>query len=284
MGDSIKMVEGIHRDLLHRSTDPRNPFVRIAGEQNVVVTSAPVVTIGEKDESREIIRSKDPTIPKVIHPDKPVTAKEVAEEFGAQGHYLGDLSLSSMVSDEVTNLQSAIKNSNAKIIEKEGKSLTELINEKGIDAVNDQYHIGDEITNAYHSGILTVEEISEIANGNSGTIASVTKKYAEKTRLEYQTMYFTSLGVFVNSTTGSFSCTDSVYNGNCLNGSNDGKLFLAWNMKSKEGRMVGTGVYIARLSYKIFIGNKVVVNRTQDFLWGVRHGRTQGFELDVNLP
>ena len=285
MGDSIRMVEGIHRDLLHRSTDPRNPFVRIAGEQNVVVTSAPVVTIGEKEESREIIRSKDPTIPKVVHTDKPVTAKEVAEEFGAQGHYLGDLSLSSMVSDEVTNLQSAIKNANAKAIEKEGKTLTELINEKGKDAVNREYHLGDEIMNAFNSEIITAEDIREIANGNSATIAEVTKKYALKTKLDYQTMYFTSLGVFVNSTTGSFSCSDpTVYNGNCLDGNNDGKLFLAWNMKSKEGRMVGTGVYIARLSYKIYVGKKVMVNRTQDFLWGVRHGRTEGFEIDVNLP
>ena len=56
-------------------------------------------------------------------------------------------------------------------------------------------------------------------------------------------------------------------------------------MKSKNGRLVGTGVYIARLSYKIKIGRRVVVDRTQDFIWGVRHGKTKGFtiELDNNL-
>ena len=95
-------------------------------------------------------------------------------------------------------------------------------------------------------------------------------------------MYFTSLGIFVNSTTAALSCTDSLYKGNCLDGNNDGKLFLAWNMKSKEGRLVGTGVYIARLSYKIKVGHRVVVNRTQDFLWGVRHGKTKGFDIDLN--
>jgi hypothetical protein len=53
-------------------------------------------------------------------------------------------------------------------------------------------------------------------------------------------------------------------------------------MKSKNGRLVGTGVYIARLTYKIRIGNRVIVDRTQDFLWGVRHGKTKGFEIDLN--
>ena len=282
MGDSIKMVEGVHMDLLHRSTDPRNPFVRISGEQNVVVTSPPVVLIGESDSSQAIIRSKDPTVPKVVRTDRPMTAKEVSEIYGSQGHYLGDLSISSMVKDEITNLESAIKNANAEIVEKEGKTLTDLIKEKGKDAVNKQYHLGDEIMNALEGEIITVDDIREIANGNSSTITKVTKALAEKTRLEYKTMYFTSLGIFVNSTTAALSCSDSLYKGNCLDGNNDGKLFLAWNMKSKEGRLVGTGVYIARLSYKIKVGHRVVVNRTQDFLWGVRHGKTKGFDIDLN--
>ena len=282
MGDSIKMVEGVHMDLLHRSTDPRNPFVRIAGEQNVIVTSPPVVLIGESDSSKAIIQNKEPTVPKIIQTDEPITSKEVAEIYGAQGHFLGDLSISSMVKDEVTNLQSAIKNANAKIIEKEGKTLTDLINEKGIDAVNKQYNLGDEIMNAYKSGIITSDDVRDISNGSSSRIADITKKIAEETKLDYKTMYFTSLGVFVNKTSGSLSCTDSIYRGNCLDANNDGKMFLAWNMKSKEGRLVGTGVYIARLSYKIRIGRRIVVDRTQDFLWGVRHGKTKGFDIDLN--
>jgi len=135
---------------------------------------------------------------------------------------------------------------------------------------------------AYQTGLITSNDVAGIANGNASVIEKITKKLAETTTLEYKTMYFTSLGVFVNSTSGSFSCTDSLYGGNCLDSNNDGKLFLAWNMKSKNGRMVGTGVYIARLTYKIRIGSRLVVDRTQDFIWGVRHGKTKGLTLDLN--
>ena len=135
--------------------------------------------------------------------------------------------------------------------------------------------------NAYNSGIISPKDIKEIANGNSAIIAEITKKYAEETKLIYKTKYFTSLGIFVNSNSGELKCTDTIYNSNCLDSNNDGKIFLAWNMRSKKGRLVGTGVYIARLTYKIKIGNRVIVDRTQDFLWGVRHGKTKGFTIDL---
>ena len=287
MGDSIKLVPNVHMDLLHRSTDPRNPFVRISGEQKVVVTSAPVVTIGESDSSRAIISSPTPTVPKLVQDDKPMTAKEVAQSYGSQGHYLGDLSISSLVKDEVTDLGAAIKNFNAKSIETGGPHLEEVITlvqtgQMSIDQANKTYHLGDNIVNAYKNGVITATDVTGIANGNSSVIEKVTRELAAQTTLEYKTQYFTSLGMFVNSTSGSFSCTDQFYNGNCLDTHNDGKIFLAWNMKSKNGRLVGTGVYIARLTYKIRIGNRVIVDRTQDFLWGVRHGKTKGFEIDLN--
>ena len=287
MGDSIKLVPNVHMDLLHRSTDPRNPFVRISGEQKVVVTSAPVVTIGESDSSRAIISSTTPTVPKLVQDDKPMTAKEVAQSYGSQGHYLGDLSISSLVKDEVTDLGAAIKNFNAKSIETGGPHLEEVITlvqtgQMSIDQANKTYHLGDNIVNAYKNGVITATDVTGIANGNSSVIEKVTRELAAQTTLEYKTQYFTSLGMFVNSTSGSFSCTDQFYNGNCLDTHNDGKIFLAWNMKSKNGRLVGTGVYIARLTYKIRIGNRVIVDRTQDFLWGVRHGKTKGFEIDLN--
>ena len=287
MGDSIRMVPGVHMDLLHRSTDVRNPFIRISGEQNVVVTSAPVVTIGESDSSIAIISSKTPTVPKIVPGDQAKTAKEVASDYGAQGHYLGDLSISSMVKDEITNLQSAVKNFNAKSMEQGGKHLDQILAEVeagtiSIDKANKEYKLGDDIVNAYKNGIITSTDVTGIANGNNSVVTKVSNKLAEMTKLEYKTMYFTSLGVFVNSTSGSLSCTDELYNGNCLDNDNDGRLFLAWNMKSKSGRMVGTGVYIARLAYKIKIGRRVVVDRTQDFLWGVRHGRTKSLTIDLN--
>ena len=286
MGDSIKLVPGVHTDLLHRSTPINNPFVRISGEQKVVVTSAPVVTIGETEVSREIITSPTPTVPKIIPEDQPKTAKEVATEYGAQGHYLGDLSLSSLVKDEVTNLEAAIKNFNAASVEKGGPHLEDVLIQvqagaMSIDQANKTFHLGDDIVNAYKNNVINATDVTGIANGNSSVIEKVKKDLAAKTSLEYQTQYFTSLGIFVNSTSGGLTCTDTLYNGNCLDTNNDGKIFLAWNMRSKNGRLVGTGVYIARLTYKIRIGNRVIVDRTQDFLWGVRHGKTKGFTLEL---
>ena len=287
MGDSIRLVPGVHMDLLHRSTPENNPFVRISGEQNVVVTSAPVVTIGESDSSKAIIKNPAPTIPKIVQEDKPLTAKDVAKSYGAQGHYLGDLSLSNLVKDEVTNLESAIKNFNAKSVENNGKHLEEILTEVQtgqitLDQANKMYNLGDDIVLAYMSGVISASDVTGIANGNSSVIEKVTREYAKLTTLEYKTQYFTSLGVFVNDDSGLLSCVDTLYNGNCLDDDNDGKIFLAWNMRSKNGRLAGTGVYIARLTYKIKVGLRLKADRTQDFLWGVRHGRTKGFTIDLN--
>jgi hypothetical protein len=274
-------------DLLHRSTPESNPFVRIAGEQNVVITSAPVVTIGESDSSRTIIKSPTPTVPKIVQDDKPQTAKEVAASYGTQGHYLGDLSLSSLVKDEITNLTSAIKNFNNKSVEKNGVTLEAILadvqaGKMSIETANKNYKLGNEIVLAYKNEIIKANDVTGIANGNASVIEKISRELAKKTTLEYKTQYFTSLGVFVNSTSNKISCVDSLYNGNCLDDNNDGKIFLAWNMKSKNGRLVGTGVYIARLTYKIRMGKKIVADRTQDFIWGVRHGKTKGFTIDLN--
>ena len=282
MGDSIKLVAGVHMDLLHRSTDPRNPFVRISGEQKVVVTSSPVVTIGEKEESREIIQSPTPTVTKLYQTDEPKTAKEVAEEYGVQGHYLGDMSISSYVKDEVTELEAAIKEANNKSIAKDGLTLEDRLQTESIDALNREFKIGDNIAKAYKEGLIDAHDLTGLLSGDASVKEKITKILVEKTTLKYETLYFTSLGVFVNSGSGTLSCMDTVYNGNCLANEKNGKLFLAWNMRSSEGRLVGTGVYIARLKYKITVGWEVKVNRTQDFLWGVRHGRTQGFDIDLN--
>ena len=62
---------------------------------------------------------------------------------------------------------------------------------------------------------------------------------------------------------------------------NDGKLFLAWNMRSNSGRLASTGVYIARLKFRIKVNTKVITDRTQDFLWGVRRGQVNAIDLGI---
>ena len=85
--------------------------------------------------------------------------------------------------------------------------------------------------------------------------------------------------------TKTIKCSDeTIYGeGGCLK--NKGRLFLAWNMRSDNGRLVGTGVYIARLQVKITVNGETTVNQTRDKMWGVRRGRgAQQLDLDLSNP
>ena len=59
-----------------------------------------------------------------------------------------------------------------------------------------------------------------------------------------------------------------------------GRFYLAWNMRSSENRLAATGVYIARLVLRIKVNSKIITDSTRDFLWGVRHGRLNVFDID----
>jgi hypothetical protein len=87
----------------------------------------------------------------------------------------------------------------------------------------------------------------------------------------------------VNSHSGIITCNDDIFkaNGskNCLE--NEGRLFLAWNMRSDSGRLAATGVYIARVKFRIKVNTKVITDRTQDFLWGVRRGQVNAIDLGI---
>lgn len=101
-----------------------------------------------------------------------------------------------------------------------------------------------------------------------------TSATAETVKLVYEIHYFSSLGHFVNTTSGTIACSDEVFNGNCL--TNPGNMFLAWNMRSHQGRLVGAGVYIARLQVKILSGKRVVSRKAKDYLWGVQRVKSSG--------
>lgn len=100
-----------------------------------------------------------------------------------------------------------------------------------------------------------------IAEGDSN--ASI-----EKIKLVYETYYFSSTGHYVNSATGSISCSDAVFDGNCT--THPGNVFLAWNMRSDKGRLIGTGVYIGRVHIKIFSGKKTISRKARDYMWGIK--------------
>ena len=99
--------------------------------------------------------------------------------------------------------------------------------------------------------------------------------------LYYNTKYYSHLGSYVGGTSGKIVCSDTtVYGpGGCKE--NKGKIFLAWNMRGDDGRLAGTGVYIARLQIKLHVGGKKRMDQTRDKLWGVRRGKTAGSAWDL---
>ena len=54
---------------------------------------------------------------------------------------------------------------------------------------------------------------------------------------------------------------------------NPGNVFLMWDARSDKGRFVGTGVYIAKLKFKIFSDRDLVGKQEDTFNFGIRrHG------------
>jgi len=86
--------------------------------------------------------------------------------------------------------------------------------------------------------------------------------------LEYDAFYYTNLGQFVNKAKSRIRCTDSLFAGDCTR--NPGNIFIGWNLRSQDGRSVGTGPYLANMQYRIKAGNRLLedVNDTQ--MWGIR--------------
>ena len=148
----------------------------------------------------------------------------------------------------------------------------------------ERFGLNDVIVNAYENGLLTKDNLNNYMHGTEEDIKTIAESMADKTELSYKTIYYTSLGHFVNSGEGMIACNDDIFktNGamNCLG--NNGHLYLAWNMRSKEGRLAGTGVYIARLEIRLIVNGKKITKRTQDFLWGFRHGKLAIIDFDIN--
>ncbi|MCQ2055275.1 MAG: fibro-slime domain-containing protein [Fibrobacter sp.] len=140
------------------------------------------------------------------------------------------------------------------------------------------YGIGTTVLQAIRSGDLNANTIDSYARGLTSVINP------DDIVLNYKTKYYSHLGHFINSDGGSVKCSDEGVYGpgkNCLN--NSGNIFLAWNMRSKDGKLVGTGVYISRLEYQITVGGEIIKESTRDFLMGVRRGKAVKHEIDTSF-
>ena len=305
VGDSVRIKPpsegGLAVDLNGLPAHDLNPWVRITGEQRITVTSPAVVTMDKEspnfEKTKEIVQSDSATVPILVQSDKPLTANQVGEIYGTQGHYLGDMNMSELVENEISEIAKVIKTSSMfedKQAASNGRPSTSISletiismmdrNEISADDAKNRFGISDVIVNAYNNGLLTKDNLHNYMHGTKDDIKTIAESMADKTALSYKTIYYTSLGHFVNSDKGAIACNDNIFKTdgakNCLG--NEGHLYLAWNMRSKEGRLAGTGVYIARLEISLIVNGKRITKRTQDFLWGFRHGKLAVIDFGLN--
>lgn len=300
VGDSIRFIPPSQGETVFDFVGVRphenNAWVRITGEQKVQITSPGVVTLDpgspSYDSAKVIIRSSDATVPKLVQSDQVLSANQVAAIYGTQGHYLGDLDMAELVQNEIADIVKAVQSTSSYTDSEDESGRTYTIDEiiRAVDAgamsigeAEDRFDLDPVIVDAYKNGMLTGENVYKFARGSQEDIQEIVEAVAENTELYYKTTYYSSLGEFVNSNSETITCNSEIFKSNgqgtCLD--NAGRLFLAWNMRAKNGRLVSTGVYIARLEYRIRVGSKTIVDRGQDFLWGFRRGKANAQDLGI---
>jgi hypothetical protein len=90
-----------------------------------------------------------------------------------------------------------------------------------------------------------------------------------KAKIKWEVSYFSNLGHYVNSEKGEVLCSDKkVFGTDCVD--RPGNVLLEWNAHTNKGRWVGTGIYIAKLKFKIYSDGNVVGDINQTFTLGVR--------------
>ena len=305
VGDSVRFRPrsqlGEAKDLLGVEPHEKNPWVRITGELKVTVTSPKIVSLTKDDpelfaRAREIIQSEKATVPKLVGGDKILSADQVAGIYGTQGHYLGDLDMAALVENEIAEIVKAVQevytDKNGPVNEDGSPTRTysieeivQLVSEGSmtIGEAKKRFGLSPVVVDAYNKGLLTSENVHFYAVGTDEAIQKIVSAIADKAELRYEAIYYTSLGHYVNSHSGTITCNSEIFqedgSKNCLE--SEGRLFLAWNMRADNGRLAATGVYIARLNVRIKVNSKVIMDRTQDFLWGVRRGDVNAIDLGL---
>lgn len=304
VGDSVRLTPpsqlGEARDLLGIGPHEDNPFVRITGEQKITVSSPSIVELDPAlpsfDSARVIVSSPNATVPKFIESEKPLTVDQVAEKYGVQGHYLSDLDMGTLVENEIAEIVKAVQATPSYIDKKAAENngmapnytIEQIITmvQKGdmsIDQAKKRFDLDATIVNAYKNGLLTAQNVRNYANGSDAQIEAIVDSVASHTEMYYKTIYYSSLGQYVNDDSGVIRCSDKVFSdteSKTCRGSK-GRFYLAWNMRAANNRLASTGVYIARLELIVKVNSKVLTDRTRDFLWGVRRGKANAMDFGL---
>ena len=131
------------------------------------------------------------------------------------------------------------------------KKIDEIIAEKGLPGELIKFDLSE----VGKSLLLNTDESRDVA--------------LSKVQIKWEVDYFSSLGHFVNSQSGVVACNDkNIFGTDCVE--NSGNIFLMWDARSNQGRFVGTGVYIAKLKFKILSGSNVVGKFDETFNLGIR--------------
>ncbi len=304
VGDSIRFRPlsqlGNAVDLISNTIHEDNPFVRITGEQRITVSSPSIIELSPAspafDSAVAIVRSEHATVPKLVNSEKPLTVNQVSEIYGTQGHYLSDLDMGTLVENEIAEIVMAVQSTPTYVDKDAANSgaaaptytIEQIIDmvtngEMTIDKAKKKFNLSGTIVDAYKNNLLTAENVHNYSRGNESDVRAIVDSMANKTEMYYKSIYYTSLGHFVNEDAGVIRCDDDIFKTdgqkNCLG--NNGRFYLAWNMRSYAGNLAGSGVYIARLQLKVKVNSKVVTDRTRDFLWGVRRGKVNAIDLGL---
>ena len=90
--------------------------------------------------------------------------------------------------------------------------------------------------------------------------------------LHWELYVYTNIGNYVGGASGSIACDDPFFDGNCLE--NPDKLYVRWNMRAKNGRRVGAGIYLAKFKVKVY-GAKEDFKVERIFRWGISAKRSK---------
>jgi len=144
----------------------------------------------------------------------------------------------------------------------EDLTLKEIIEEKGMPGVLVKFQLDDYATTQLY------------AAGNPKPGTPEYNEILSKVKVKWDIEFFTSLGHYVNWIKSSeFACNDtSIYKTDCIRDA--GNMFFEWNAMSDKGRLVGTGVYIAKFKFKIFSDAEIMAKGEETFTFGIRRDET----------
>ena len=90
-------------------------------------------------------------------------------------------------------------------------------------------------------------------------------------RMTMQLQIYDQYGQFVHQKMWTMNCSDTIFGEDCRHFNQS--LFLGWSGLSQSGRRAGTGVYIARMIFRVESASKLLARKEKVYRWGLRRGK-----------